>query len=80
MSITAATILDRAAELLLDTAHRTWSADELLDLLNEALSATALVKHDFYTVQDFVTLAAGVLQLGRPGKLGRRLLRRRRVV
>lgn len=62
MSITAATILDRAAELLLDTAHRTWSADELLDLLNEALSATALVKHDFYTVQDFVTLAAGVLQ------------------
>lgn len=62
MSITAATVLDRAAELLLDTAHRTWSADELLDLLNEALSATALVKHDFYTVQDFVTLAAGVLQ------------------
>jgi hypothetical protein len=62
MSITAATILDRAAELLLDTAHRTWPEDELLSLLNEALSATALVKHDFYTVQDFVTLAAGVLQ------------------
>lgn len=62
MSIVAATILDRAAELLLDTAHRTWPADELLGHLNEALSATAVVKHDFYTVQDFVTLAAGVLQ------------------
>lgn len=62
MSIIAATILDRAAEILLDTAHRTWPADELLDRLNEALSATALVKHDFYTVQGFVTLAAGVLQ------------------
>ena len=62
MTITAATILDEAAELLLDTAHRTWSAESLLTYLNEALSATALVKHDFYTVQNFVTLDAGVLQ------------------
>ena len=63
MSIVASTILDEAAGLLLDAAHRTWSADGLLDCLNEALSTTALVKHDFYTVQDFVTLAAGVLQV-----------------
>ena len=62
MTIPAATILDEAAVLLLDVAGRTWSPDDLLGYLNEALSATAFVKPDMYTVQNFVNLAAGVLQ------------------
>ena len=63
MSITASVVLDQAASLLLDTAHRTWSADELLDFLNEAMRTTAGAKADFYTVQDEAfALAVGILQ------------------
>lgn len=59
----ASDILDEAATLLLDTAHRTWSADELLGYLNEAMRATAGAKADFYTVQnESFALAAGLLQ------------------
>ncbi len=62
MSIAASVILDQAAELLLDAAHRTWSANELLDFLNEAMRTTAGAKADFYTVQEFVALVPGLLQ------------------
>jgi hypothetical protein len=62
VTILAATILDSVAGTLLDTAHRTWSADELLDYLNEALRTTAGARPDMYTVQDFVVLAGGPLQ------------------
>jgi hypothetical protein len=62
VSIAAATILDEAASLLLDRTHRTWPAADLLGYLNEAMRTTAFVKPDFYTVQNFVTLVAGVLQ------------------
>lgn len=62
MSIQASVILDQAASLLLDTAHRTWSADDLLDYLNEAMRMTAGAKADFYTVQEFVDLVPGLLQ------------------
>lgn len=60
--ILAATILDEAASQLLDAAHRTWPAADLLGFLNEALRATAFVKPDMYTVEGFFTLKAGVLQ------------------
>lgn len=62
MTILVQTITDEASTLLLDTARRTWSADDLLGYLNEALRATAFVKPDMYTVQDAFTPAAGVLQ------------------
>lgn len=62
MTISAATILDSVAGTLLDTAHRTWSADELLGYLNEALSTTALVHPDIYVAQAEVLLAPGVQQ------------------
>jgi hypothetical protein len=62
MTILAATITDEAAALLLDTAHRTWPAADLLGYLNEALRATAFVKPDMYTVQTNFTPVAGVIQ------------------
>lgn len=63
MTIPAATILDSVAVTLLDTAGRTWSPDELLGYLNEALRTTALAKPDVYTVENSLILAAGVQQL-----------------
>jgi hypothetical protein len=62
MTFQASTILDSVAGTLLDTAGRTWTPDELLDYLNEALRTTALVHHDIYVVQTAVVLAAGVQQ------------------
>ena len=62
MTFRANTVLDSAASLLLDTAGRTWSPDELLGYLNEALSTTALVHHDIYIVHSAVVLAIGVQQ------------------
>lgn len=65
MTITAQALLFDAGGVsttLLDTANRTWSRSELLDYLNESLRATAFVKPDMYTVQDFVTLAIGIVQ------------------
>lgn len=63
MTINASTILDSAATTLLDVAHRTWSPDELLDYLNEAMRATAAARPtDFYVVENSVILAAGVIQ------------------
>jgi len=62
MTIAASTIVDEAATLLLDTAHRTWPLAELLGYLNEALRATAFVKPDMYTVEEAFTPTVGVLQ------------------
>lgn len=62
MTIAADTILDSAAGTLLDRAHRTWSADDLLAYLNEFLRATAFVKPDMYVVQTPFTPAAGEQQ------------------
>ena len=63
MTIQAATVLDSAATTLLDVAHRTWPADELLDYLNEGMRATAVARPtDFYVVENAVTLAVGVIQ------------------
>lgn len=60
--IPASTILDSVSGTLLDTAERTWTSDEKLGYLNEALRATALVKADFYVVETSVALVAGVKQ------------------
>lgn len=63
MTINAATITDSVAGTLLDRAHRTWSASDLLVYLNEALRATAGVQPPgFYVVQTEFTLAAGEQQ------------------
>lgn len=60
--ILAQIIIDEAATLLLDKAHRTWSLADLLLYYNEALRATAFVKPDMYTVDNFLTPAPGVQQ------------------
>lgn len=62
MTVLASTILDSAAVTLLDTAHRTWPRDELLENLNEAQRATAFVKPDFYVVENDVALVEGITQ------------------
>src|SRR5882672_5126228 len=62
MTILVQVIIDEAATLLLDKAHRTWSLDDLLGYVNEALRATAFVKPDMYTVEAPFTPVAGVLQ------------------
>ncbi len=62
MALTTTTLIDSVSSTLLDTAHRTWSRDELLDYLNEALRATALVHTDIYVVQEQLTLAIGEQQ------------------
>lgn len=58
----ASDLLDPVAATLLDTAHRTWSFDDLMGYLTEALRATAGAKPNMYVVQAPFTVAAGVLQ------------------
>lgn len=63
MSIAATTLIDSVSSTLLDTANRTWSRDELLGYLNEALRTTALVKPDLYVVEGPVALLPGEVQV-----------------
>ena len=61
--ILAATILDSVATTLLDVAHRTWPAPDLLGYLNEAMNATAAARPaDFYVLEQPFLLVAGVVQ------------------
>jgi hypothetical protein len=61
--ILAATILDSVATTLLDVAHRTWPAPDLLGYLNEAMNATAAARPaDFYVQEISTGLVAGVIQ------------------
>jgi hypothetical protein len=62
MSISTETILDSVSATLLDRSRRTWSRSELVGYLNEALTATANVKPEMFTVQEYVTLVAGNTQ------------------
>jgi len=62
MALTATTLIDSVSGIALDTANRTWSRDEWLEYLNEALRTTALVHTDIYVVQAELTLAAGEQQ------------------
>jgi hypothetical protein len=60
MSILASAILDTVAATLLDGAQRTWSEQEKLDYLNQALQATAGARPaDFYVVELAWLLTAG---------------------
>lgn len=60
--IDASTILDTVYKTLQDTRRVTWTEDEVLAYLNEALRATAGVKSDMFVVQGFVTPVAGISQ------------------
>lgn len=62
MNILAREIVEAARSILIDEDAATWSNDFLLGALNEGLRTVALVKPDAYTLQDFIPLAAGVLQ------------------
>ena len=64
MTVAVGPLLDSVSVTLLDTARRSWPLDsDLVPWLNEALAATAALKPDMYTVQEFVTLAAGISQV-----------------
>jgi hypothetical protein len=60
--ILVSTILDEVAGILLDGAEKTWTNDEKLGYLNEAMRATSLVKADFYVVETSMLLDPGVKQ------------------
>lgn len=62
MTVQVGNIFDSVSITLLDTARRTWTLDELVLYLNEALAATAAAKPDMYPRQEFMTCAAGVTQ------------------
>lgn len=64
MTIAVGPLLDSVSTTLLDTARRTWPLQaDLVPYLNEALAATAALKPDMYTVQEFITLVAGISQV-----------------
>jgi hypothetical protein len=62
MTVPVDEILDSASTTLLDALRRTWTRNDLLGYLNEALRATAFLKPDMYPVQAFVGLVAGIAQ------------------
>ena len=64
MTLNASTILDSAATTLLDVAHRTWSADELLGYCRTKRSARSAAARpaDFYVVEEDMVLQAGIVQ------------------
>lgn len=63
MSIAVEPLLASVSVTLLDTLRRAWPLDsDLVPYLNEALAATAAVKPDMYTKQEFVAMEAGISQ------------------
>jgi hypothetical protein len=63
MSVAVGPLLDSVSVTLLDTARRTWELHELVGYLNEFMAATANIKPDMYTRQEFVTPVAGISQI-----------------
>ena len=63
MTVNVGDLFDSVSTTLLDQARRTWELPELVSYLNEGLAATANVKPDMYTIQEFVTLAEGISQV-----------------
>lgn len=64
MTVAVGPLLDSVSVTLLDTARRTWPLlSDLVPWLNEALAATAALKPDMYTRQEYITLVAGVSQV-----------------
>lgn len=62
MSVLVTTIIERVAKTLIDDAMVGWTEPELYDYYNAAQSAVVNAKPDAYTVQELVSLAAGVVQ------------------
>ena len=62
MTVAVDDIINSVATTLLDTAHRGWSRAELVGYINEALAATAGAKPDFYTVEQDISMVAGITQ------------------
>lgn len=60
--IAVSVVVNEARGILIDAAKITWSDDTLIGFLNEFGRTTALVKHDFYTVREAVSLIAGTDQ------------------
>lgn len=63
MTVNVGGLLDSVSTTLLDQARRTWDLPELVSYLKEALAATANVKPDMYTRQEFMTPVAGISQV-----------------
>lgn len=63
MTVNVGDLLDSVSTTLLDQARRTWEFNELVSYLKEALAATANVKSDMYTRQEFMTPVAGISQV-----------------
>lgn len=61
-TITATTLINRAAYLLEDTGNVTWTRAELLDWLNEAQSQVVTYSPTANTVRQNLSLVAGTLQ------------------
>ena len=63
MTVNVGDLLDSVSTTLLDQARRTWEQAELVSYLKEALAATANVKPDMYTRQEFMTPVTGISQV-----------------
>lgn len=63
MTVSVGDLLDSVSITLLDQARRTWELPELVLYLREALTATANVKPDMYTRQEFMTPVVGISQV-----------------
>lgn len=62
MAVVVDDIINSVATTLLDTAHRGWPRSEIVGYINEALAATAGAKPDFYTVEQDISMVAGITQ------------------
>lgn len=62
MAVSVGDLLDSVSTTLLDTARRTWTHDDLVLYLREAVAATANIKPDLYPRQEYVPLVAGITQ------------------
>jgi len=63
VTVNVGDLLDSVSTTLLDQARRTWEQPELVSYLKEALAATANVKPDMYTRQEFMTPVVGISQV-----------------
>lgn len=62
MAVLVTTIIERVAKTLIDDAMVGWTEAELYDYYNAGQSAISNAKPDAYTVQQLVSLTAGVVQ------------------
>lgn len=60
--IPVSVVVNEARGILIDASKVTWSDPTLIGFLNEFGRTTALVKHDFYTVREAISLVAGTDQ------------------